>query len=244
MSRPPLNAWQVEFLRATAFTNDVISPSYTDELWAKVVGTDAESVSRKPALATFSASGPIDGAMLNLSVSPGRIDWLLAPATVEAVLEQSLGAFENQDNQFADRLSSWLQFPSVTVTRIALGELLRLPTPSRIAAYRTLGTFLPRIAPDPESSQDFLYQINRPRQSRALPGLLINRLTKWAAIQLNIALVGNNKLGSSQQFVRLELDLSTDKDSQRDLSKDNGLSPLFRELQSMGREIATGGDIP
>jgi len=241
-----LGEWEVEFLRATAFTNDVLPPSHGVELWKKVVTAEAEEMTHKPSLGSFSASGPVDGATLALSVTPGRIDWLFGPATIEAVLDHSLGKFNAQDEQFADRLSNWLQFPSIAITRIALGEVLRLPVANSVAGYRMLGTFLPKVAPDPDSSRDFMYQINRPRDSKTVPGLLVNRLSKWACVDLsvNVGIIGSTKPTSTKQFVRLELDISTDKDSQRDLSKDKVLRSMFRELVSLGREIATQGDIP
>src|SRR5437762_4548186 len=131
MSRPDIRDWEVELLRLTAFTSDLIPPSHFDEWWKKVANVDAESIARKPALGTFTAGGPIDNGALQLSVTPGRIDWLFGPANIEAVLEHSLGKFEGQDERFGERLSSWLQFPSITVHRLAVGEVLRLPVQDR-----------------------------------------------------------------------------------------------------------------
>jgi hypothetical protein len=245
MSRPPLDAWQAEFLRATAFSNDVIPPSYVDELWKKVVNTDAESVTRKPALGTFSASGTINNATLTLSISPGRIDWVATPSNVEAALVEGMGKYVPQDELFGDRLSAWFQFPGLAINRLAFGALLRLPVATRVAAYKALGEFLPRIKPDPDTSRDFLYQINRPRESKVVAGLTMNRLTKWAAVELNVGLIGSNKtIVPTLQFVRLELDISTDKDWERDLSRDKGLRPLYREMQSLSQELAREGDVP
>src|SRR2546425_11470618 len=104
MSRPELGEWYVELLRATAFTNDAIPASYGDEWWKKVVEGEAESITRKPLMSTYSASGPVDGAYLTLNVNPGRVDWLISPASFEAVIEQSLGKFNDQDDRFANRL--------------------------------------------------------------------------------------------------------------------------------------------
>ena len=243
MSRPPLGEWEVEFLRATAFKNEALPTSYGDESWKKVVGAEAEEITRKAALSAYSASGPVDAGMLSLNIAPGRIDWLFGPANLEAVLDHSLGKFTNQDELFAERLLNWLQFPSVAITRIAFGEVLRLPVANRTAGYRALGEFLPRIAPDPESSRDFVYQINRPRDSKSIRGVMVNRLSKWASMELNTGVIGSAKPFASMQFVRLELDLSTDKDSEKDLSKDKCLNLMFQELISLGREIATEGDI-
>jgi hypothetical protein len=243
MSRPELGAWEVDFLRATAFTSDAVSPSYGDEIWKKVAQTDAEEITRKPSLGTYSAASPLGNAMLALNIAPGRIDWVLAPASMEAVLDHSLGQFSKQDEEFADRLSPWLQFPSISITRIAFGEVLRLPVANRVAGYRTLRELIRAVAPDPESARDFLYQINKPRDSRVAPGLLVNRLTKWASVDLQVGVAHSSKPTSTQAFVRLELDLSTDKDAQRDLAKEKTLGPILREMMQLGREIATEGDI-
>lgn len=243
MALPALSDWQVELLRVTAFTKDVVPPSHCDELWNKVVGADAETVARKPALATYSASGPVGSASLTLNVNPGRIDWLLAPTGLEPLFEAALGHFASQDDELGDRLMSWLQFPSITVTRLAIGEVVRLPVPTRVEAYKTLAKLLPKIAPDPSASRDFMYQINRPRESQVIPGLVVNRLSKWAAMELKVGLMGTTKPSASMDFVRLELDISTDKDSERDLSKDKKLDPLYRELARTCREIVTNGDI-
>jgi len=213
MSRPELSEWEVESLRVTVFTNDLIPPSYGDELWKKVVGTEAESISRKGSMGIFTAAGPVDDAMLTLTVTPGRVDWLFSPASVEALLEHSLGKFQSQDERFAERLSNWLQFPSIVISRIAFGLVIRLPVQNRIAGYKMLGEFLPKIAPDPDASRDFMYQINRPRESKVIPGLMINRLSKWGSVDMNVHMVGASKATSTAQFMKLELDVNTDKDS-------------------------------
>lgn len=244
MSGININEWEVELLRLTAFTNDLIPPSHFEEWWKKVAKTDAESVNRKPALGAFTAMGPVDDAGLQLAVTPGRVDWLFGPTTVEAVLEHSLGKYDAQDERFGQRLSDWLQLPAISINRLALGEVLRMPVPNRVEGYKTAAKLLPCVKLDPRTSKDFMFQINRPRESKVIPGLSINRLTKWAIVQMNVGVIGSEKPASSAEFVRLELDISTDKDSQRDLSKDNGLSRLYEEFIGLCREIATKGDAP
>jgi hypothetical protein len=243
MARPTLGEWEVEFLRVTAFTSEAIPPTYGDEIWKSVIGAEAEEVTRKAPLGMYSASGPSDGGTVSLNISPGRVDWLYGPANIEDVLAHSLGAFADHDVRFSERLLSWLQFPKVAVNRLAFGQILRLPAANRSAAYRMLGEFLPRIAPDPEFARDFMYQINRPREAKSVPGLSLNRLAKWASMVINAEIAGTGRSFSSKDFVRLELDLSTDKDSQKDLSKDKGLCLVLRELIDSAREIAMEGDV-
>ena len=96
---------------------------------------------------------------------------------------------------------------------------------------------------DPDSWRDLQYQINRPRESREMPGLLINRLSKWGVLQLEVTLFTDSKRVSRTELVRLEVDISSDKDSQRELSSDKAAYRLFSEFRKLGKEIASSGDI-
>src|SRR5689334_18382480 len=136
MTQRELQEWEVEILRLTLFTNDVIPLTRFDEWWMKVARVEAEMINRKPALATFSAAGPVDDAGLQLSVVPGRIDWLFGPTEVEAFLEHSLGKFASQDERFGNRLNDWLAMPGISVNRFAFGQTLRIPVPNRIDGYK------------------------------------------------------------------------------------------------------------
>jgi hypothetical protein len=236
-------AWEVESLRLTVFTPDVISPSSCDGWWSKVAGSDPEAVTRKPSLNLYSAHGPLDDARLQLNASPGRVDWLLVPASLEA-LATSLGEYSKREEGFAQRLGSWIELPPFIVNRLAIGTVLRLPTANRISGYQVLSKMLPSVKLDAGRSSDFSYQINRARSSKTVSGLGINRLSKWGTIALEISDLEGGAKTSTAHFVRLEIDVNTDKDSTRDLDKEKKLPTLYGELRALTREIATVGDIP
>lgn len=242
-SRPSHADWDVETIRATFFTSDLVSPIVSDEWWPKVGGSQPEAVTRKPVLGLFSAEGPVDNARLHLNVSAGRIDWISLPQSPEAFATTALGPYPQVEEQFAQRLSGWLELPPISINRVALGLVLRSKVPNRVAGYQALSRLLLSVKVDPDKSRDLLYQINRPRKLESIPGLEVNRLSKWGVVLLKMTMMEGDRRISESEFLRLELDINTDKDSARDLNKDKKLHAVFRELQSLGQEIATNGDV-
>lgn len=243
MPLPSIDAWEVELLRVTCFTSDAIPSERSEEWWRAIVDAAPEQSVRKPALGVFSMDGPVDEVRLSLNVTPGRIDWFLVPDIQQNAESLSLGRFVGRDQRFTERLGNWLQRPQITVQRVAYGAVLRLPVESRVAGYRVLRDALQDVRVDPDTWRDFSYQINRPRESQQIRNVLVNRLSKWGVLQVEMTLMPNGRSISNAHFVRLELDVSSDKSSQVDLSIDRGVSRLIEEFRSMGREIATGGDI-
>jgi hypothetical protein len=102
---------------------------------------------------------------------------------------------------------------------------------------------------DTENSSDFHYQINRRRSSKKIPGLSLNRLSKWA---VNIAKFSQLALGPIVQefvisandliFAHAELDINTVPDNQQPISPEQ-LPIIFSELIELASEIADQGDV-
>jgi len=145
----------------------------------------------------------------------------------------------------------WLDI-APPVVRLAYGATLFEPVPDRQTGYRRLSQLVP-VQIDPVGSEDFLYQINRPRTSRTgLPGLTINRLSKWsvAAFQ-NFVLMftippvqpAQPQAGRPEIACRIELDINTAPSYTNELPHER-LGEIFRELIDVGSEIADRGDVP
>lgn len=242
MTSPALERWEADLLRVTAFTSDAIPATRCEEWWKAVAGGVAESMTNKPALALYAAEGPIDDARLTLNIAPGRVDWILLPDVQQLISGNSLGQFAGRDRRFSDRLSEWLHHPQMTVQRVAYGAAVRLPVQNRTESYRILSSLLPNLKVDPDGSRDLLYQINRPRPSREIENLLINRLSKWASVRLEAGV--NSVKISSSDFARVEIDVNTDQNSQGNLATENGVFRLVSEFMELAREIVANGDIP
>ena len=134
--------------------------------------------------------------------------------------------------------------------RLAFGAVLLQPIKSHQDAYKQLGHYLPSITLDPEGSSDFLYQINRRRDSTTgVAGLKINRLSKWAMVNFmtmrfssSPELMLYHPSTATTSFVQLELDINTVPDFQGELEREQ-LPSVFSELVQLGCEIASQGDI-
>ena len=243
--------WQVEQLRVTTFhaTRDV--GQMTQQWWEKVVGSKPDQVITRPKERTIQEFGILDGKQLMLISRPDRVDWhlqeLIGMSNEPIQTLTAMGALPGIIDSFSRVAGEWLNINS-DVTRLAFGAILVKPVADRSTANRELSRFLPnvKLAND---SQDFLYQINRPRMSKAAPKLKINRLMKWSVMQAGTLSIGNWQMsgpivatGRSQLACRLELDINTAAESS-DFIVQQDIGRIFLELVELGREIAIRGDI-
>jgi hypothetical protein len=249
--RAPILAWQAEHLRMTAFPSPAASLG-NQSWWADLVGDSPETVISRPRMGGVQAAGPFEGKTLVLSVEAARIDWrfsAIADPVGGGEQYPLLGPFSEALAPFNRIMLRWLEM-SPPIQRIAFGAVLFLPVESRQAGYRQLTAYLPGVRLDPDGSSDFLYQINRPRDSRCgIPGLRLNRLSKWSvAYWAKVGLsVGPGVLGYSEgppeHSCRLELDINTVPDFQGELPQGQ-LPQLYQELVDLGSKIVEQGDIP
>jgi hypothetical protein len=244
--------WQAERLRVTAFP---ASSSLIEEVtwWAEMTNIQPEEITRRRSQGLFRQVGPFETGQLNLTIQPGRINWLFAPIEGD---ERSiddfpvLGSFENVLDMFLPLMRRWLELETrPMLNRLAFGAVLLYPVENRQIGYEQLDSFLPTIELDTEGVSDFQYQINRPRPSNTqIEGLEINRLSKWsvaATRQVHVQMRGDSVGGLSGNELsacRLELDMNTSQYFQGELVP-NQLPEVFDELINLGREIVRRGDI-
>jgi len=251
-SRPHIDAWQVHELRAIFFpTLDALPLGSQAGWWQAVVDGQPERIEDRPNVPLHVEEGSCCGGVLTLSAQADRVDWVLAPAVgslegLEAM--PKIGPFPAVRDDFLATISRWV--PSAPdCRRVALTARLLLPVPSRQAGYRLLAAYLP-FAPDPDSSTDLRYQINRQRESHIQPGLLINRLQNWAvaffrksaapvAGRLRVPEVVLHESWS----IALEADVNTDAESWDKLPLER-IPGLMKELADLATELALEGDRP
>jgi hypothetical protein len=254
---PENSNWVADSVRATAF----FAPSVTvrsEGWWSLVTGSEPENRNSRPTRGEFVDTGAFLGNTLTMSVQPGRIDWFLLPGqqqfeNVEIAIK-SIGQFPGIVDSFVRGMELWLA-DCPAVVRLAYGAVLFEQIDNQIAGYRRLSEYLTAVRID-ESSKDFFYQVNRPRQLEDRSRGVINRLSKWslASFQpVRMAFSGATlAIGPSAVFAppdaivyacRLELDLSTDATRLVEIPHDK-LPQILRELANIGSEIANQGDIP
>jgi hypothetical protein len=251
-NRPELKAWMANSLRMTA----ILSPAAQlpkHSLWEEVIGQPAEKVTSQPRAGVQQEEGSFGGGRLSVIVQPARVDWVLAVDNNQATNSPipSIGPFVDLLNLFADKMTRWLEM-SPAIQRLAFGSVLLLPMDEESSARQQLFAYLPLNPQNFENAQEFLYQINRPRNSiSGISNLLINRLSKWSVITWRTINFSSSDFTSNistySEFPDslsccIELDINTSPNYQEDLPKEK-LSQIFRELVDLGKEIVQEGDI-
>ena len=177
--------WSVQNLRLTAFPADPTAALDLDSWWDGVAGSPPESETHRPREGVRQKQGLHDGAQLTLIVQPAVIHWRIDPPDnpdIESVHVPMIGGLPATLDAFFARMSLWFQLSTCpSIRRLAFGAVLVQQANSREAGYRLLAHYLRQtVKLDAERTSDFLYQINRPMPSlQTIPGLSVNRLSKW-----------------------------------------------------------------
>jgi len=246
-----LTGWQAESLRLTAFPNP--SATVAESTWWKdIVGQPSETRISKPLKSFYREEGTYESGTLALDVQPNRIDWVLKPLEKE---KESLGKvpllgpFPDALNSFRQLAQRWLNLETCPpIKRLAFGAILLEPVDSIHVGYRRLSRYLPLLQLDAGGLSDFLYQINRPRDSTpGVHGLRINRLSKWSVANVRLIPFDPASLDNvpihEEVFCRLELDISTAAEFPNELPRKSQYE-IFLELTNLGKEVSEKGDIP
>lgn len=239
-------AWGCESLRCTIFHSPNETPNVAGE-WERVAGTPPDAVTAKPKNREHIETGKVEQWQFVLHAQRGRIDWVLA-AGDEPGDQQPI--FPEIATYFLNLMGNWFRGAELPkVSRLAFGAVVGLPVPDVAAGYRTLCDYLP-FDIDYSVSSDFMYQINRRRESQTIPEVVINRLTKWSVTKVTKVTFVNMDAGlraiqdpeTGPCCCRLELDINTVPGADTELDTQQ-LAPLHQELVFLGREIIREGDI-
>jgi hypothetical protein len=210
-----------------------------------------ERIEDKPKVGRHLEEGPFLDGQLTLRVAANRIDWVLEPTVdpEKGFAEMpGIGPFVPIRDAFTARVLTWIRL-APSCHRLAFGGWLFLPVSRREEGYHLLAAYLP-FAPDPESSSDLRYQINRHRRSLVQPGLTINRLQAWSVprfgtVDLTVEpRVPLPEIARNERFVvSFEPDVNTDAEFLERLPEER-IAALVRELVDLVSELATEGDRP
>ena len=245
--------WQAELLRYTVFVPDNVN-LMNRKFWQELMGSSPEEAHSRPRQQSFREQGPFLEGLLIVELNRNRIDWKLQrhPNKEYDDLMPTLGSYDSIGNKFHQLMAQWLPL-CPTTNRLAYGAVLLLPADTVPEACNTLSTFLPAVEIDCENTTDFLYRINRRRNSSCgVQALEINRVSTWSIA--NVSGI-NVELGPGRQplqrivkltdatICRLELDINTAPEFDNEIP--SAIVPaIFDELVKLGNEIASQGDIP
>ena len=233
-----MSDWLIESVRQTFFVDTLAG----DEggYWAKVAGTEPAQRMQNTKIRASVETSELDDGLLTVQVSPRRLD---AMSTLTPTDSPEFTGFTDwkaigaRVRRIAEKLGGDL---GERTSRVALGLVMHVPVRSRKDSYKHLATLLGGKVHVDEESEDFLYQINRPR-TLEVDGvkLRLNRLSRWStAMRLTV-------LGTSapRYATRLELDLSTDA-ARTDALGAGACVSVFDATLSVADEIMNKGDVP
>lgn len=238
-------------MRATAFL--VNAGKAGGGIWERLFSEPAEISLVRPKEGIRQEEGPFGGGKLIITSRslPARIDLIYAFEMAATEEFSTLGTFQSSNYEFLKLVNRYLD-ESEEISRLAFGAVLLRQAVSKEGGYKSISSCLPDITLDCANSQDFLYQINRPRLIELQgTGLLVNRLSKWAVariqrlqIEVNIGEKTSHTVPSLEGMYacRLELDINTSPKGVDPLDRAI-LSPIFEILMELGKEIAEKGDI-
>ena len=176
-----MTGWKARTLRLTVFLPHETFAKGSEVRFEEIVGTQPEHVVNRAG--QQSEEGSFETGRILLQKQPGRIDVVLAgfpkaeePEDPVATLGEFEVAFETLRSIAIKTFAK-----AGSLVRIALGAEMVTAAPSADAAYRILIDHIGSATFRLDGGQEFVYQINRPRRSNFLDGLLINRLTRWNA---------------------------------------------------------------
>ena len=248
--RALIEAWRTESLRVTVFFPRTELPDATAE-WVKLLQSEPDATIDRPKTGSKSAVGQRNEAnfLIQTSKPNRRLDLIsndesfsLAPKT----------AFRPAAADFIQLATDWLKtIGDSLITRVAFGGIALLPQADVATAYRTISDYLP-FDVDRGSGSDFMFQINRPRPSLALPATQVNRLTRWSVATLQIHSVdpgpgiepGQLNLAQAEFACRVEFDINTAVFPNDQPFPAKSAIPLLDEMLRFAEEILREGDTP
>lgn len=242
--------WNVNTLRFTLFPSQPYS--INEESWKKIFGNPPDSYSHNIKNNKRHYEGEFGNGVMNLDLTPMRVDFNYVPKSSvppSEMFDLSLGPVEEVAQEFIFSMNKFLEIKDCPFAqRIAFAPSYFMPTETRMSGYKLLDKYLPKVEIDPENSSDFLYQINRARESKVVNHLLINRLTKWRVVQYQSIIPQNMKgvhleLSTNKEYsLSLEMDINSQANYKQEFDLETQRK-LFNEFIELSREILSSGDV-
>jgi hypothetical protein len=237
-------AWEVETARATVFAPDVASLGLPS--WQSITGASPlQTVTRADGIEQ--QSGMYGRYQLAISKQRSRADLVIGPAPRIGMSAGpiSMGNLNDTMPTFKSISLKWMS-PQQDVQRLALGAILWKSASSSRAALEQLVRLIPSFKLNTNDGiMDFALQINRPRESTAIPGIRINRVAIWQNATIHVIAI--NPAGEAPPptppFHRAQVTLDINTPDGASISHTQ-VGELLKEMQTILEEIPEKGDVP
>ena len=237
--------WQVESLRVTAF------PVNTSEVSAKAIWetcTDREpDETRIQRDGTETREVGHSSGRLFLVKQTDRLHWRYQVQQEEGEDPPDypiIGSLESELSVIVELAKTWIVSESmIPITRLAFAAVLLYPVESAEYGYEVLQTHLPTV--NHKNIKDLNFQVNRPRESKVVGGISINRLARWSVARFRFVSTNLHVISSEDEksACRLEFDVNSSA-QQTDAIAPDSLPNFVDELVSIGLELSEKGDVP
>jgi hypothetical protein len=206
--------WEVETLRLSLFSNAATRVS--DDDWRRLTN-QTEEYNRQISPGATIYGGRMEDTQVSLAAVGSRIDIVQSIIVPDTPASDFLtfGAWSAGRDRFLRLAVPWIKGAEPPVLRVAFGTVLLLRTADVVKSYEALKGLLKSVSVDSARMSDLFYRVNWKTTSKAVPHLLVNRITSWAALTARVARMelGGTFVSSSTDAhaVRLEIDNSTDQ---------------------------------
>jgi hypothetical protein len=243
-----MTTWKVRNLRLTLFLASEGAAKAGALQFEQLVNEKPESTMRRGDQEF--QEGPLGPGRLLMQKQPARLDILFAGFPQPDQPEEPVATLGDFETAFpALRQIAQTVFDDVKqAIRLALGSEMVQSVESSLVAYKKLVDHMRSATFKLDGGQEFMYQMNRPRYSRVIPSLLINRLTRWNAsswqpVRFELGAGVRVLSGPPQIGAVITTDVNTDAEHLEPLPADK-VSDLFDELRDLTLEIRDHGDVP
>jgi hypothetical protein len=239
--------WGVASIRLSVFS--AVGTLNAETIFKEFFGIEPDTATTQKSAFLTELAATHQGLVYQVSVAGPKID-VKVSAPLDTTSAKPLPILEQAETlrSLFERKSPDLLARVSNVQRFAVGEHFLIPTSSRVAAYKILGSCLPSVDVDAENSSDFLYRINRPREIE-LGGkkILVNRLSQWGCLVFNVIVTSAEV--SKTANIGDTVSLLTDVNSAQGVDIGTILdtrqqSQLITILFALSREISEKGDLP
>ena len=242
----PAGKWEARQLQAVVFLRKAI-PAI--DIFSQLVGEAPESQQERPKEAIRVQSGPFLRGLLQVTISPIRVDIVLSPVLgADALLgsSQTLGAFSAEVNDFTSVIKKWLPGCGLSVLRLALVAQAFAPADSPTSAYEILKDNLTSVALQPGKMRDLWFRVNWPISSDLTDEKYLNRLTTWASVTVSTR--GGSPGGPittmiERYYAYREIDVNSPAEHSEELHADQ-MVPIFEEISRVLLATAESGERP
>ena len=243
--------WQVQAARLSLFPFNVTPIQYTPGLWESAMSQDPDNIELRPKEKLITEEGVIDGIRVQVTRREDRLDWFLNPPPNLVDGGQLEGNPVIRDQEGAARIVTRAAMVSVEVVpqinRLALSLSLVEEASDLEAAIDKLSKHLPDLRFG-NVGPDFLYRVNRQRNSKQIRGGTINRVATWSILQvgtvsLAVGPAQTGVVGTTQHIIGARLVLDINNVPSQNAISSKRITPLLEEFAEMASEIAQEGDI-